>query len=631
MKIFHSIAILLLFTFLPLAELSAQAFAKWESLPDTLRADSIYYAGKDWYYDGNYVKARGHFEEALRLREGVLPPSDERIFKTYFWLGKAIQKQRYHQASLREFEKGLEIVLAAEGPESEWAADFYEGLAITYDQMYNLKKSNEYYDKCCTIYTRIYGPESRMAANCFMNIGYSQTKGRRYRESMANLEKALALFQKVSDPESEDFNRIYNNMGLLFQRTGNYARALEYAEKALKIKLLNYGQWHESVAKYYINLAESHAGLGDYEKALPSMQRAVEIYERSLGRDHPQTAGAIADMGHFYEAMGDSEKALSMFEDALAIQENRLDPTHPFVVSSYESIGYYYEDAGQYDKALPFYRQTLSKYLRHAFQVDNFVAIAHQNIAYAFIGLQQLDSAYYHAERGLEYLSEGYQYEPGAEPRFPDLESVESEIDLLDQLELKAIVLEKQFSDSRNLNALQHAYQTLDHLVGLIAKMRRSFQSDEARQQLNERVSAIFQSAVRVAYELHEQTGEQQYLLRALYFSELGKASILWKNFSENLALQRAGIPADELNALEQLGFQIQQMEEQVQTATTNEKSALKLQLFDLKRTYEKRIQNLEQFNPAYFSLKYALPELSLETLLDKIPNDETAVIEYFY
>ncbi len=616
-KIFFSVNVLLFFCYNFLFSQTQEQIA-----------DSLYAVGKDFYYDGEYKKEKGDFEKALQIRTEFYG-KNSKVVDAHFRLGKTEKRLRYHQMALTTFNNGLNILKELEKEDKEYEGDFYMELAEVYDQMYNLKQSKFYYDKCLEIFKEVYGENSADVGAIYMDLGYSFTKGKQFQLAKEYLERALDIFNKKSKPDSEDFNRIYNNLGYFYKKTGNYEKALDFGLKALEIKLLNYEKDHPSVAKYHLNIADAYNGKDEFEEGLKYFEKGFEIYKKAYGEDHPQTAGTMAELADYYNDMGQSDKAEKTYKKSIKIMEKRLSLTHPFVVATYESLGLLYESQKDYKKALDLYRLTLEKYKNHVFVVNTFVAIAYQNISIAHLEMNQLDSALFNIGMALENISVDYKI--GDDGKNPSLSTIQSEIDYLYLLETKAEILEKKYSNNNTITDLENALKTLDDAVEVIEKMRRSYQSESSKQGLNERSAPIFKAGVRVAFRMYELSKNTQYLLKALNFSEKSKASILWQNMNENFALENAGIPKDELTDLENLGFRIEDLSEKIFESNSPEKEQFQNQLFDLKLKYENQISSLERFNSKYFELKYAIPELITRDFIDKQANESIALIEYFY
>lgn len=610
---------LLLFSYASFGQLDAQM------------ADSLYYAGKDWYHEGNYKRAKKDFEKALEINLSLYDSVHLKVVKSYFRLGKNERKLKYLKSALAILNKGLSLAIKLEGEESKRVTEYYIEIAYAYAQSFNLEKSHYYNQKVIRIFKKLYGVESIDVADMYMNVGLTFVRNGDYRQAENYLSKALTIYQKKSAPDSKTFNRIYNNLGWLYRKKGNYEKALEYSKKALKIKLLNYDEYHPSVAKYYGNIADNYYAKGAVEKGLPYMEKALDISRKSLGEDHPQTAGILGDLGDFYAAVGRIEDAKKMMQKNIEINERRLGLTHPYVVSAHNAIGELYEEEKEYDKALEVYQQNLNRYLSHDYRIDHLVSDAYDDIAEVFLKKGALDAALYNNGLALEYLAKNYVFSPSDFSKNPSFHQVESEVDFVYALDAKAYILNERYSKNQNSSDLENALKAIQTAVDAIEKIRRGYSTTEERQTLNEAMHQVFELGVGLAYQMYDKTGDGQYLRLALSFSEKSKASILWQNMNENFALANSGIPAEVMDDIASLRAQIQALEEHFFESDKVAKEKIANQLFNAKRSYEEKIGAIEQYNPAYFKLKYASPEVDIENLKSKTKSEQIAFVEYFY
>ncbi len=593
-------------------------------------SDSLYYTAKDFYYDGEYKKAKVGFEKSLEIRRRLFGEEHEKVVKAYYRLGKTEMRLRYHRNAIEILKKGLGLAQKIHGEESEPVADFYLELGNTYRQMYDPGNSKIYYEKAIDLYTILFGENSSIVGNMYMSIGNSLTKMANFKDADKSYQKAFDIFTISSDPTSKDFNRIYSNWGNFYRKVGDYDKSIEFGLKALEIKLLNYKETHPSVPKYYSNIGKAYAGKGMFKEGLLYVEKMVKLQEKAIGLAHPEMGGAYGELGNFYADLGQHQKALDLYQKGLKIMEKRLSLTHPYVVGGYQNIGHVYEDMKQYDKALDFYRASIVKLENHEFRASELIANTYHRMASAWFEKNDLDSALFYLGLGMENVAPGFKYQ-NDEGKNPPLSKVQSEVDFLDLLAFKSEILEKRFLKKKEKEDLDNALKTLELAVNLIEKTRRSYQSETSRKDLNERVNPIFQLAVRVSFQLYNLTDDSNYLLKALNFSEKSKASILWQNMNENFALENAGIPDNVLNDLDELEIQITDLTEKIFELNSAEKDKLQNQLFDLKLKYENQISSLEKINPDYFELKYAVPNEISPNFMKEYADESTALIEYFY
>ncbi len=599
---------------------------------DTIKANTFLDEALDLYDDGKYKAARKPFKKSLALREKFYPKNHIKIEDLYYWLGVNEQGLRDNEQSLSYFQKGLESAIQREGHKSLNAADFYMDIANTLDQQYKVDQAKEYYQKTLRIYEKEFGKESSEVGNALMNIGYGQRKMGNYRDAGEYYKKAFELFKKSSEPTSKDFYRIYINQCNLLIDLGNYDRALDYAEKALKIKLMHYDTIHPSVYKYYGNIGRIYQIKGMPEKALPYAAKALRIAEISRGKKHPETAGLMGELATVYEDLGKQDKALKLQKKSVKIQEKGLPPTHPYLVSGYSDIGKAYETKKDFDKALELYEYSIQQYQKADYVPKHLISSTLRRMANVHFKKENIQKALLSLRDGIKLIAPNFEFEEGDLYKNPKLDFIQAEVEFLDLLRSKAYFLHEHYKKDKQQIDLEQALVTSELAIELIEKIRRSYQSESARQFLNSDTAPIYEQAVEQAFDLYLLTKDREYLLKAFEISEKSKASILQQSINDQYALKISDISADEIKSLQSLHQNIAEFEESVLTEKDIAvQKQLQEELFELKLNYEKEISDLENSYPKYRQLKYAAKNINPISIQENLPDNKTTLVEYFH
>ena len=542
------------------------------------------------------------------------------------------RRYRAHQEALKVIEKGLALTQKVYGPKHEIIGEFYIEKGQVYSQMYRPRKANEYFQKSLGIFQQAFGEESSEVGNIYMDFGMSFTKMTNYYDANLYFQRAFDVFQKSSKPTSKDFYRIYNNWGYCYRKMGDYEKGLDFAQKALEIKLLHYDSDHASVAKYHRNIAKNLEGLGQHEAALPYMQESLRIAEQSSGPDHADTGGAYGELANIYADLGQSEKALTLYQKGLSILEKKLRPTHPYLVGGYYNIGRVYEDMEAYDDALAFYKIALDKFENSPFVPKNLVAETRGQIAYILFEKGEQEEALEAIDLAITSLTPALTIAINRKPDKAALDKVQANVELLDLLALKSRLLSKRFEDSAIQEDLEKGYNNSLLAIQLIEKMRRGYQSEAARQYLNSETASIYELAVDQAFELHQITSSEIYLVDAFELAEKSRSNILWQNLNHQDALNASGIPLAKLEEIEQLKEKLAHLEEELyDSEAPEERKQLESNIFEYKLQFESLIASIEADNPDYYRIKYASTELDVAALKQQLPDDRSLLIEYHY
>ncbi len=598
--------------------------------------DELLERGKGEYARGNYRSAQELFQRAWASDKEAGSSGQESELRYRSALGQAHLKLREHDQALQHFKAALSIAQVAHGQQSEAVARCYLDIGNVYAQMYEPEQAVAAYLEALQIFEQEYGRESSSAGNALMNIGTAIQKMGNYQDAESYYLRAYQVFQRSSAPDSEDFNRIYSNMGYLYRKRGDLQKALEFGQKALEIKLKNYPGEHPSVAKYYTNVGKVYQQLGAHEAALPYMEEGLRIAESALGSNHPQTAGAMGELAGVYADLNNYPMALRLYREGRQRLEKTLPPDHPYVLASSFNLATVYRVQGANQEALAQYQYVLNALNARSYRPVSLIARACLDIADVWLELDHLDSALAYGQRGLQELSGNHGRPLEHWANNPDLSDIQDELALLKLLESKTRILESFAKRQEQPELmLQAALSTVELALCLISRLRQGYASEASRQHLNTGSSGLYQTGVRSAMKLYHLTGQAIFLWKAFEISESSKASLLWRNLNEDLALLSAGLPETEGARLRQLEKQMADLEEELADAAERNLpesvQALQSALFDSRQAYTELLAGLEQAYPRFYALRNALPDLDQTVLIKKLEDERSSMLAFFY
>lgn len=242
-------------------------------------------------------------------------------------------------------------------------------------------------------------------------------------------QKAISLFEK-SNKYPNEIGSCITSLGLIAVQGGDFMAALKYYKSALSI--FETTQNIKMQVKVTVATGIANFFLGDYEKALALYKKVITKSESlndslTLRSLYSNTALAYYRLGNYTLGLEYSFKAMRVAERAgnlqgLAAECNNLGNVYIDLNDKTEARKYYL-------KALPLYRklnnkvgtantminitltyddstavEELKKTLEYCKEINNkrILAIAHQNLAYRLYNLEEYQSAYYHAQQGVE-------------------------------------------------------------------------------------------------------------------------------------------------------------------------------------------------------------------------------------
>ncbi|MEL6638005.1 MAG: CHAT domain-containing tetratricopeptide repeat protein [Bacteroidota bacterium] len=584
-------------------------------------ADSLYQLGKGQYYDGEYRLAETNLLASLAGYQAQRPPDRARLFKCQYRLGKVYGKQRQFAVAVTYFRRAEALARAKFGENSGELADVLVELATVFSKNMQLDSAQVYNETALGLYRRRFGAQSDAVASQYMHMAINDYKEGNYHRAERHYTKAFRIFRKTSAPEDQNFNRIYSNMGMLYRKTGDLQKSLDYARQALRIKRLHYPADHPSVAKYHSNLGRVLLRMGRSEEAIAAFKAGMAISTRGLDADHPELGGAYCDLADSYAEIGDLDRSTEWYKKGTAILRQRLDDDHPYVLAGDFNIARNEVAQGRYRAAIKRLEPALERLRQRGDFMNLQVARGMGQLAEARAGLAEWD-------RALEVLQAALgKLDPQLDPRDltqqPRIQKIGDQLVLLQLLYDKAQLLVQRHAEQNDapLTDLETALATVATSKTIILRLRRGYVSPRSQRFLNEMASPIFQLGVRIAYELYERTGKRRYQNTAFQYSELDRASLLWRTIQEQQAQLWAALPLPNRQQLRELREAIGRAEEARDWPLVLEQ----------RERYAQVVGTLEESYPRYAQLKFSPPAATLSDLIERLPHPSAALVTYYY
>lgn len=469
---------------------------------------------------------------------------------------------------------------------------------------------------------------------------------------------------------------VSNNIGLIFYEVGKYELSLEYYHKALRIFKNLLGDKHPHIASVLGNIGGVYSVQGNFKSSLEYQEKCLAILQEKFGEEHEYVGISYGNIADIYKFTGNYQLSIEYNKKALKVIRALMRPNYLYIATLYNSIGLSYADLTLYKDAMDYFSKSLSILKKQVKDSNIELAKYHRNIASVQISTRQFDDAIENLKIGLsiyqeflgerhpdisnifrklgsiylrkhDYRSASFFYQKSlianttsfsdtsiyAQPKF---EISLNQYFLLTSLYDKAIVLERMYNEEKINAEMVLSYNTLQLCDSLINTLRNKHRDYQDQIILSRTASQIYESAIRVGFELYKRTNDQKYLDHVFYFTEKNKSEVL-TNSIDDISAKKLSLLPDSLLDFEQnikieqtyYESQLVQQKSQKNGYDTVKFSYNKNRLFRLNRKHDSLILALEQSYPRYHQLKYKNNTIDLEELQQKIDKN-TALIEYF-
>ena len=172
------------------------------------------------------------------------------------------------------------------------------------------------------------------------------------------------------------------------------------------------------------------------------------------------------------------------------------------------------------------------------------------------------------------------------------------------------------------------ALKSVEMGIAMLDSLKPTFKSHSDKLLLIEEAFPLFESGLKAAFILFNETKDEGYLERAFQYSEKSKSVLLMEALLASKATEFAKIPHELLDKEKQLKAEITQVEKQLNIDLENH--ALQNRIFSLKKGHRDLISKIENDHPQYYDLKYNSEVINLSEAQQLLSNKE-ALINYFY
>lgn len=429
-----------------------------------------------------------------------------------------------------------------------------------------------------------------------------------YNEAVQYLEKAEQIAAAVNE-QVDEIERLYNSMGVILYEAGNYKQAVNYFEKALATVREKDPANEYAVVGFQNNLASCYRRLGSYDSALHLYEALLPLNKNS------------AEIRQNMASLHLSKNAYARAEAIL--KGIRLQPSSPLRVQVYENLGRANFHMGHTGKARYYYRLAIAADTAMPGGGSTDLGILFKDMGDLLLREKQYDSALASYQHAIITLSGNFN--DTAIHRNPlSFTGTFASFYLFDALIAKARALQRSARPDAALSAYRSAFELSQHIS-------RSYDSDEARLFLQQKVYPVYEEGVQLALRLHRLTGDARYPGLAFMFIERSKAAVLVASQKELQIKQIPGIPDSLLQEERRLRYNITRLLLQLSDNTDKTKTGpLKARL----RDYEirlSRIQDKFSDNPSYYQLKYSQDDPVISGLQQRAAAEHAAVLSFYF
>lgn len=275
--------------------------------------------GVHHYVADEYEEAVAYFNQALAIRQAVLPPIHPDLANNHYVLGVCLPYTGNYPGAFDHLKAALDIYKQINQPGK--IADCEQELAKLYTSEGEYSIAQGYYQSALERYQALFGKDSYEVGFLYNRTGILSFQQKKFDEAVGQYNEAIKAFNKNTEDNRDDIANTFNNLANAQSAKGNYQEALNTYRRVLGMKEAMYGDVHLEVASIWQNIGDTYLRLRNPADALEALGRALAIRKKILGeKKHPKYNKSYHNLGWAYLEMKDFPKALAFFQKAIQQQ-----------------------------------------------------------------------------------------------------------------------------------------------------------------------------------------------------------------------------------------------------------------------------------------------------------------------
>ncbi len=302
---------------------------------------------------GLYAEALKLLQDALTIREQVLPAGHSEIAENFEDVGEVLFFTGDLEAAAKSFHRAIELKRANLGPDSPLLANSIDSLGVVYTDMDRIDQAEALHREALAIRRKTLPPDHSDITDSLNNLAYILEDQGKIDEADALYRESLQIRRKVLGNPHPLLALSLSNLGMLLHTKGELKEAAVLNQEALAMRRRLFGNRHPDVAQNLSNLAFIFQDLGDLNTAENMLRESLSISGEFLEPNHPDIATQMQNLASVLADKGELAEAEDIYRQALAIRRASLGDSHPRVAQTLTHLARILNRKAMYKAAEP--------------------------------------------------------------------------------------------------------------------------------------------------------------------------------------------------------------------------------------------------------------------------------------
>jgi CHAT domain-containing protein len=272
---------------------------------------------------GDYVGARPHFEESLRINQAVYGTSHRLLIATLNNLGLCLKQMGDFRAARTSLERAANLGQAVYGPESPTAATPLGNFGVLLNDMGDHVRAREIFERVLAVEEKTMGPDHPLVGSFLNSLGLAEQVTGDFAAAQRSLERSLAIYEKKDGERSPKTLEVMLSLAGVLAASGQSDAALKLATRAVTLLEQSIGPDNLTTAAARLEKARilvSSRRYGPAEAELALVRAAEEksgVANMARASAYANSAEAAVRLGQFEAGADFARKSIALFESLL--------------------------------------------------------------------------------------------------------------------------------------------------------------------------------------------------------------------------------------------------------------------------------------------------------------------------
>lgn len=604
-----------------LKELSIVESKVEKSKDKKILADYYHVFGKVLIKNKQFYQGIEKLKNSLQIKESIYGTNDIKLAKTINYLGIGYFMLKKREIAMDYYTKS-QLILSSNNYVGRDLYDAYLNMGIIKASQGSYEEGFEFFSKASDNIGVDGAPDSLTLSGFYKNFGLLSTLMGKTKLANQYFKKSESYLIASVNADDIKFATLYLNMGVNSFRDFNYDMSILYFEKAIEIFERN-GGGQNGLLKTINNLSGAYREIGNYDLAIEYSKRAL-----LMNPDADLKLMIYQSLAKTYLETGNIKELNDIFDKALKLVEQPgINPKRKFDI--YFVFANAMMKLNNYDLAFKYYRLSLDiEGDVNGFSTPVYADVL-SKIGNYYLHENDVNMALVYFNRSIENWQNNFKLDKKGNIIYNDF----YDIRFLDAYSGKASALIEKYKLFNNIKDLIDSYNIHEWLLKQMEIKSRGLVKDN-QTILRELIYPLYNSAINLCFNLYENTGDKFYQEKAFEYAERSKSAVLLSSMQSSNALSTSDVDSKTLALDESLNEEINSIKRQLFEENQKiSKSPKRMHFFNtrllkLLRTHDSLVNQLEENNPKYYSLKYDVSAITLDKINWKLKSDE-AIVEY--